>query len=80
MFLERNTGHLKTFSFLGSGEKIRVQILNMLKGTKYVTFYLYSCWFVLYKLYEKSLGAKEGLINFADSDCWTSSCLFEHLH
>ena len=40
----------------------------MLKGTKYVTFYLYSCWFVLYKLYGESLGAKEALINFTGND------------
>lgn len=44
MSLEQNIGHLKNFLFSGAWEnrKIRVQILNKLKGTKYVTFYLYA--------------------------------------
>ena len=51
MFLEQNIGHLKAlFSGVWEDRKMRIQILNMLKGSKYVTFYLlpvdlsYSCY------------------------------------
>lgn len=50
----------------------------MLKGTKYVTFYLHS-WFVLHK-FQKSLGAKEVLINLPGSGDSASSSLLEHLY